>query len=351
MLRGDGPPLPGLLLAAGVGALCALLVKLGNPGNMGICGACFLRDVTGSLKMIEKPRIFRPEVAGLMVGALAFVVARRRFAARSGSFAVTRFFFGVWMGIGTLVFLGCPFRMLQRIGGGDVNAVIAAVGFVAGVGLGHLFERRGYTVGRTEVVSAPIGLLGPATAVILLALFVKGMLAGPGPDVKDGPPHAPWLTAMGIAAAAGVALSATGFCAVSAARQIFLKRKRMLLGALLLIAGYAVVALATGKFKGGSGGQPIAHEDVLWNILPMVLVGLTGVLAGGCPVRQIVMAGEGNGDAFLTVAGIATGAVVAHNLGAVSSPEGPTAVGRSAVWIGLAVSIAYAIATTARRRA
>ncbi|MCK6460759.1 MAG: YedE-related selenium metabolism membrane protein, partial [Planctomycetes bacterium] len=216
MLRGDGPVLLPFALAAALGAACAGLVALGNPGNMGICGACFLRDTTGALRMIEKPRIFRPEVAGVLLGALAHVLARRRFAARSGSFAATRFFFGLWMGIATLVFLGCPFRMLQRIGGGDTNAAIGAVGFVGGVGLGHFFERKGYTVGRTEIVRGPVGLLGPAAVVILLVLFARGLLAGPGPGSADLPPHAPWLLALGIATAAGAALSATGFCAVSA---------------------------------------------------------------------------------------------------------------------------------------
>jgi len=350
VLRGDGPLLPGLALAAGVGALCAVLVALGNPGNMGICGACFLRDLTGALRMIEKPRIFRPEVSGVLLGALAYVVLRRRFAARSGSFASTRFFFGLWMGIGALVFLGCPFRMLQRIGGGDMNAVIGAGGFIAGVGLGHLFERRGYTVGKTEIVKAPIGLLGPAAAAILLVLFLRELLAGPPPGPSQPPVHAGWIAALGIATAAGVALSATGFCAVSAARAIFLKRKRMLLAAGLLILGYAVVALATGRFKGGFGGQPAAHRDVFWNMLSMALVGITGVLAGGCPVRQMVMAGEGNGDAFMTVAGIATGTALAHNLGMVSSPDGATSPGKWATGIGLAIAIAYAVAMTSGRR-
>ena len=39
------------IIAVGVviGVLAALLQKWGNPGNMGICVACFERDVAGGL--------------------------------------------------------------------------------------------------------------------------------------------------------------------------------------------------------------------------------------------------------------------------------------------------------------
>ena len=55
------------------------------------------------------------------------------------------------MGVGTMVFLGCPFRMLQRIGGGDLNAVVGLGGFLAGVGAGRWCESRGYSAGKTAV--------------------------------------------------------------------------------------------------------------------------------------------------------------------------------------------------------
>jgi len=355
MLRGDVSRkglLWGLGLTAAVGALCGALVAAGNPGNMGICGACFLRDAAGCLSLFPAgPRIFRPEVAGVMLGALAFVVVRRRYAARSGSFATTRFFFGVWMAIGALVFLGCPFRMLQRIGGGDANAMVGALGFVGGVGIGVWFERRGYGVGKTAVAPPAVGLLGPFTAALLFVLFlVGGVLVGPGPGEAGPPAHAPWLVALGLSLVAGAALSATGFCAVSAARQVFARRRRMLAAAGALVAAYAVVALASGEFRLGFAHQPIAHTDALWNVLALALVGLTGVLTGGCPVRQMVMAGEGNGDAFMTVMGLVLGGALAHDLGLVSSMSGPTAAGRWAVAIGLLVSLAYAAALVFPRR-
>ena len=123
LLRNDASPRGakvGWFLALGVGGLAAWLVILGNPGNMGLCGACFLRDVAGSLGLLKAgaPRIFRPEIVGVMVGALALRLALGRYQARSGSHAVARLLFGALMGMGALVFLGCPFRMLQRLGGG-----------------------------------------------------------------------------------------------------------------------------------------------------------------------------------------------------------------------------------------
>jgi len=357
MLRKDGLSraslAAALLLLAGVGAAAALLVKLGNPGNMGICGACFLRDLAGALGLSQgAPKIFRPEVAGLLLGAMAWRAARGRFEARSGGFAVARFLLGVLMGLGALVFLGCPFRMLQRIGGGDLNAILGLLGFVPGVGIGLYFERRGYSIGRTAPAPRAVGLLGPVVALLLLGLFLlEGPLLGPRPGQAGAPAHADWKLSLGLALAAGAALSATGFCAVSAARQVFSGRKTMLFGAGLLVLGYAAVALAAGTFRLGAAGQPIAHTDALWNVLSLLLVGLCGALAGGCPVRQMVMAGEGNGDAFVAVLGIVTGGALAHNLGIVSSAAGATAAGRWTVAIGIVASVAYAASIARASRA
>jgi YedE family putative selenium metabolism protein len=362
MLRGEGTRAgraAGIALAALVGAGCAALVALGNPGHMGICGACFLRDLAGALGLSggRGPACFRPEVPGLLLGALALALARGRAGARSGSHAVTRFAFGVWMGIAALVFLGCPFRMLQRLGGGDLNAWLALPGFLAGVGVAMLFEARGYHVGRTAPVPLPVGLVGPALFAGLLALFLAGgPLQGPGPGAAGGPPHAPWWAALAIAGGAGALLSATGFCAVTAARQVWRRQWVMPLAALALIAGYGAVAAATGRFHAGFAGQPVAHGDWLWSALALALLGITGALAGGCPVRQMVMAGEGNGDAFVTVAGLVVGGALAHTMGLASTaasataPGGSTPGGRWAVLLGLALSLVYA-AAIARRAA
>lgn len=351
MLRTDvkGPKLWALWIAcAGVGALAALIIALGNPGNMGVCGACFLRDTAGALGLFagEGPRIFRPELVGLIVGAFVLRLAEGRSEGRAGAHSAARFFLGIWMGIGALVFLGCPFRMLQRLGGGDLNAWVGLIGFIAGVGVGRLFEKRGYTAGKTAPVFTAAGIPALVLAVGALIVFLTGQMPfGPGPSDPTGkPPHAPWYWALGIAVVVGAILSLTGFCAITAARQVFGGPRRMLWAALALIAGFAIISAATDKLKVSFDNQPVSHSDHLWNILALALVGLTGVLAGGCPVRQVVLAGEGNGDAMITAAGILAGCALAHSFGTVSSPAGATAAGRTAVLIGLAVSLAYAFA-------
>ncbi len=340
----------GLLMALLVGVLAALNVFAGNPGNMGICGACFLRDMAGSLGFMAKgPRYFRPEILGLLLGAFAITVLRGRYAARSGSHSIVRFFFGVWMGIGALVFLGCPFRMLQRLAGGDLLALSGLLGFLGGVQIGMWFERRGYSVGKTAVVHRALGLL-PLLLVGGLAVlwYRRAGLLGPGPNEAGDPPHAPWFTALGIATIAGGLLSWTGFCAVSGARQLLRGPRWMLLGVGCLMLGYGVTLLIGGRSSFGVATPPGAHADHVASVLAMVLVGLSGVLAGGCPVRQIVMAGEGNGDAFITVVGIALGGVLAHNLGWAATPSTPTAAGGvssagyAAVITGIVASLLYA---------
>ena len=54
----------------------------------------------------------------------------------------------------------------------------------------------------------------------------------------------------------------------------------------------------------------------------MALVGWGSVLLGGCPLRQLIMAGEGNTDSAVTVTGYVVGAAVAHNFGLASSATG-----------------------------
>lgn len=75
----------------------------------------------------------------------------------------------------------------------------------------------------------------------------------------------------------------------------------------------------------------------------MALVGYGSTLIGGCPLRQVILAGEGNTDAGISVLGMLLGAATAHNFGLASSPAGVTANGQIAVAIGFAVLTVIAL--------
>ena len=111
---------------AAVGLAAIFLMRLGNPANMGFCIACFLRDIAGAcgLHNAAKVQYVRPEIIGLVLGAFAMSLATREFRARAGSAPAVRFVLGGFVMIGALAFLGCPLRMVLRLGGGDLNALV-----------------------------------------------------------------------------------------------------------------------------------------------------------------------------------------------------------------------------------
>ena len=82
----------------------------------------------------------------------------------------------------------------------------------------------------------------------------------------------------------------------------------------------------------------------------MVLVGWGSVLLGGCPLRQLILAGEGNSDSAITVFGFIAGAAVSHNFGLASSPKG---IGAGPVlWVliaGFVILAALSVFNTKRR--
>lgn len=57
----------------------ALLQKLGNPGNMGICVACFERDIAGAVGLHRAAVVqyMRPEIIGFVFGSLVAAKANR----------------------------------------------------------------------------------------------------------------------------------------------------------------------------------------------------------------------------------------------------------------------------------
>ena len=123
---------------------------------------------------------------------------------------------------------------------------------------------------------------------------------------------------------------------------VLFREWKLLCGFVAVFAAALVVNAIAGNFHPGFAGQPIAHTDGLWNLLGMLLVGFGCVLLGGCPLRQLVLTGEGNTDSAVTVLGLAFGAAFAHNFSLASSGEGPTPNGKIAVIVGIVVCLIIA---------
>ena len=337
-----------------IGLIAALLVMLGNPVNMGFCIACFLRDISGALGLHRAAAVqyIRPEIIGLVLGSLLLALYRKEFLPRGGSSPMTRFVIAFFVMIGCLMFLGCPFRMILRLAGGDGNAIFGFFGFVAGILCGVFFLNRGYSLRRTYKLSAPEGAMLPAVMVALLALlviapsFIFFTESGGGPGAK----HAGVLFSLLAGLAVGAIAQRTRLCMVGGIRDVVLfKEYKLLLGFACVFAAALIANIGFGLFTPGFEGQPVAHTDGLWNALGMLLCGFGCVLLGGCPLRQLVLAGEGNTDSAVTVLGLLTGAAFAHNFGLAASAAGPSANGKIAVVIGIAVVAAIACVNTFRK--
>ncbi|MFA7464231.1 MAG: YedE family putative selenium transporter, partial [Syntrophales bacterium] len=124
------------IIGAGIaiGILAPLLQKLGNPGNMGVCVACFERDIAGALGLhrADVVQYIRPEIIGFVLGSLIAAYLFKEFKPRLGSAPIVRFFLGIFAMIGALVFLGCPWRAALRLAGGDGNAILGLGGLIFG---------------------------------------------------------------------------------------------------------------------------------------------------------------------------------------------------------------------------
>ena len=143
----------------------------------------------------------------------------------------------------------------------------------------------------------------------------------------------------------------TRFCMIAGIRDFLLFREtKMLIGFVTLVVAATVTNMCLGYVKVGFAGQPIAHADAFWNFLGLFLAGFACTLLGGCPMRQLVLAGEGNSDSAVTILGLIIGAAFCHNFGLASSAEGPTNNGKIAVIIGILVVAAIAYVNTFRKK-
>ena len=166
----------GIIFAgASIGVMAALLVYAGNPPNMGICIAGFLRDIGGALGFHREgaAQYIRPEIMGIVLGA--YLTARHfsEHRNRATSLSFVSLILGMFAAIGALVFQGCPLRTLLRLAGGDLNALVGFAGFGLGVIIGVQLLKAGYAPGRTRPLPAYFSRIVPITMGILLLLLIQ----------------------------------------------------------------------------------------------------------------------------------------------------------------------------------
>ena len=155
-------------------------------------------------------------------------------------------------------------------------------------------------------------------AVLVLALgtnLLKSSTAGPGSM------HAPIIISLIGGLLFGAFAQKSRMCFAGSIRDIILMKNFDLI---TIVVGFFAVMLvynvATGHFVlAFNTPGVIAHSQHLWSILGMYAVGFAAVLAGGCPLRQLVLAGQGSSDAGVTVIGMFAGGALAHNLGLAAS--------------------------------
>ena len=306
-----------ILTGVVIGIAALVLTALGNPANMGFCIACFERDIAGAvgLHSAAKVQYVRPEIIGLVLGSFLMALASKEWKARAGSSPALRFVLGAFVMIGALAFLGCPLRMVLRLAGGDLNAVVGLAGFASGIFLGTLFIRKGFTLQRNYATKTLDGTVLPAVMVGLLILFLA----------------VPTLFKLSEEGPVGALAQKSRMCMVGGLRDTMMfKDMHLLWGFIAIFVTVLIGNLAMHNFKFGFTSQPVAHSSHVWNFLGMLLAGWGSVLLGGCPLRQLILAGSGNADSAVTVFGM-IGAAFAHNFGLAGNADSVNEAGEYVV--------------------
>ena len=354
----------GLILLTGVvvGIAALVLTASGNPKNMGFCIACFERDIAGALGFhsAAKVQYIRPEIIGMVLGAAIAAIAAKEFRAKAGSSPACRFVLGMFVMIGALAFLGCPLRMVIRLGGGDLTAVAALVGFLAGILVGVVFLRKGFSLGRAYPVRTGEGAILPGVMIVLLVLLLGFPSLLHFSEEGPGSMHAFWVISLAAGGIVGVLAQRSRLCMAGGMRDaVMLRDFRLLSGFLAIWITVTIGNLILGSYNLSAVSQPVAHSQYLWSFLGMALAGWGSVLLGGCPLRQLILSGEGNGDSAVTVLGMITGAAVAHNFGLAGNADsvadgvykvgGIGTAGKAAVLLGFVVLLAVTLTHLPRK--
>ncbi len=305
-----------------------------NPANMGICSACFIRDTSGGfgLHSVANLSYIRPEIIGLVTGAFFLSLLTKKFKTGDITSPASRLVLGAIMMFGALFFLGCPLRMVLRLAGGDLNALLGLLGLLVGIFVGVMFKNKGTNLDNSMPKSVDdnqdlenIKLLatknfeGFIFPVLIIFAFVMTIVTGGYADSTQAPV---WMAFILAFVLGGVAFKSR-FCTVGAFRNAMLYKSFWLLaGVGILFVTLLIGNIATGNFNLGFDNQPVAHTNHFLNFIGLFIVGWTATLLSGCPLRQLVKAGSGNLNAVITLVGLFVGGGLAHTFKIATSPSG-----------------------------
>ena len=135
-----------IIVGVVIGVLASLLQFWGNPANMGICVACFVRDITGALGSHRGPGSAIPPPGNYWLCSWVPLLQHtylRNLDLLLRISPICKFFLRLLLMIGALIFLGCPWRAVLRLAGGDWNAILGLLGLAAGIWIGTRFLKGG----------------------------------------------------------------------------------------------------------------------------------------------------------------------------------------------------------------
>lgn len=349
-----------ILMGSVIGIGGVMLSYFGNPANTGLCVACFMENMAGALGFHDNIRMqyLRPEIIGFVLGAFGLSLLRKEFRSTGGSSPLLRFLVGILLIIGCAVFIGCPVKLILRITAGDISALTGLVGLFAGVYTGLEFIENGFRLGEAKPAPRSNGLIIPGVMLFLLVMALVQPSFISQSEKGSAAQHAPFLLSLGVGLLVGALAQRTQFCITGGIARIFLwgprevmncPRSTGMLFSLLSFFLFALVAsLLTGQFHFGLQGQPSSTPSYGWAFMGMFLVGFGSVLIRGCPLRQLVSAGQGDNDAGVTVMGMLVGAALVQNWGLGSNAGGTPIEGQVAVLLG--ICLLFTVGLLNRRR-
>ena len=159
----------------------------------------------------------------------------------------------------------------------------------------------------------------------------------------------PLLISLGAGLLIGALAQRSRFCVTGSIGNFIVSGDRSLLSGLVSMLVFAFGASwLLGQFSPGLEGQPGSHLAYGWSFLGMALVGVTSIMIGGCPFRQLVLAGQGSSDAGASVLGMVAGGALVQGWGITSTNMGPTVTGQVATLLGLALVLVLGVAMRVR---